>query len=34
MKIAVLGGVGMQGKAALVDLVNIDPVDDIDLRRC
>ena len=29
MKIAVLGGLGMQGKAALVDLVNIDPVDDI-----
>lgn len=29
MKIAVLGGLGMQGKAALVDLVNIDPVDEI-----
>ncbi|MFZ0614070.1 MAG: saccharopine dehydrogenase C-terminal domain-containing protein [Desulfobacterales bacterium] len=29
MKIVVLGGLGMQGKAALVDLVNIDPVDDI-----
>ncbi|MFY9708289.1 MAG: saccharopine dehydrogenase C-terminal domain-containing protein [Desulfobacterales bacterium] len=29
MKIVVLGGMGMQGKAALVDLVNIDPVDDI-----
>jgi saccharopine dehydrogenase-like NADP-dependent oxidoreductase len=29
MKIAFLGSVGMQGKAALVDLANIDSVDDI-----
>jgi lysine 6-dehydrogenase len=29
MRIAVLGGLGMQGKAALLDLVNIDPVADI-----
>ncbi|MEN8691265.1 MAG: saccharopine dehydrogenase NADP-binding domain-containing protein, partial [Desulfobacterales bacterium] len=29
MKVVVLGGLGMQGKAALVDLVNVDPVDDV-----
>jgi lysine 6-dehydrogenase len=29
MKVVVLGGLGMQGKAALVDLVNVDPVDNV-----